>query len=166
METRSLRLARNQLEAMDPAIKTYHDKLSSMMEANTAALIAISSKIDDLTSWRPDLEKRVADLSATVTALQKAQPSSSSAPTVVSHLEKGTSPPPVTLGAPIRPEEGAGEAIHGSPDHDGFNLPCGLSVASFMTPPPLPPNGQSNSTSPLPPLSRFTHASQLLVGLG
>lgn len=62
IETRRVRQARAQIEAMDPTMKEYMEKITSSMDEfclelcnNTAAVHANTAKIDDLLSWRPDL---------------------------------------------------------------------------------------------------------------
>ncbi|XP_073357893.1 uncharacterized protein [Aegilops tauschii subsp. strangulata] len=136
---------------MDPSIQAFLDRLDATLVAHSTSIATIqaqTTKIDDLVAWRPDLEKRIAELGAAVTALQRERPSSTSAPTVVLPTEKLHSPHLATLGAPIGPEPGAGGVIHGSHDHGVFDITRGLPAASFRTPPPLPANGQSD---PIPP---------------
>lgn len=77
-----------------------------------------------------------------------------------------TTPPPAMHGAPHGVVAGAARTTHGSFDHGDAHLQRELPVASFLTPPPLPANGQLDSQSPLPALSPFTHVSQLFAGLG
>lgn len=61
------------MAAMDPSIQAFLDRLDSTLVADTMAIASIqasTAKIDDIISWRPDLERRVADLSEAVAALQ------------------------------------------------------------------------------------------------
>lgn len=62
METRSLRHACQHLEAMDPVVKTYLDKLSTTMEANTKRLLWSPPRSMIYSLGAPDLEKCVAGL--------------------------------------------------------------------------------------------------------
>ena len=61
IEARGIRHGRFLVEAMDPSAKAYLDKLTATMEANTAALTAVTIRLDDLVAWRPDLERRLYD---------------------------------------------------------------------------------------------------------
>lgn len=61
---------------MDPSVKAFLDRFESQIQAsidaNTKAQQHTASKIEDLLAWRPDLERRVADLGDGVAALQQA----------------------------------------------------------------------------------------------
>lgn len=164
IETRRLRQARLQLEHMDPAVKSYLDKLSATMEANTTALTVITSRLDDLAAWRPDLEKCVADLGEAVAALQQGRPGSTNGEGT--QAPAPTAPLPATRATASRVAEGAAGAPHGSIDHGEFHLQRGSTVVSSQTPPPLPTNGQLKIPSPNSLPSPFAHASQMLAGLG
>ena len=69
IETRSLTQARAHLVAMDPAVQSFLERLDTTLKEHTAAINASNAKVDDLVAWRPDLERRVADLSDVVPAL-------------------------------------------------------------------------------------------------
>lgn len=104
---------------MNPSIQAFLNRLDSTLMAHSTSIAAIqasTAKIDELAVWRPDQEKHVVDLSTAVSALQRAQHPSSSAPTVALLTEKGTSPASAMLGTPMGPEAGAGGTIHGSAD--------------------------------------------------
>lgn len=150
---------------MYPAIKALLDKLETALDASIAVQCTTATKIDELVAWRPDLERRLADLGDAVAALQLAQPPPSK------ECEDGavaTTPTqlPATHGAASGTTPGAAFIPHGSTDHGGAHLPRGLSAASFPTPPPLSANGQLDLQSPSSPPSPFAHASQLLAGVG
>lgn len=59
---------------MDPTIQAFLDRLDSTLAAHTAAIQASTARIDEIVAWRPDLERRIADLGDAVAALQHAQP--------------------------------------------------------------------------------------------
>lgn len=143
---------------MDPSVQAFLDKIDATLQANTKAQLVTQAKIDDLVAWRPDLERRIADLGEAVTALQLAQPQSSK-DGEEDQAATARQPPPATPGIHIGSVAGAVTAPHGPSSHGAFNLPLG-------PPPPLPASGQSDA--PLSPstLSPFAHASQLLTGLG
>ena len=67
---------------MDPSVSSFLTKLEAKIEASmdaqTKAQQPTSAKIDEVLKWRPDLERRVADLSDAVDALQLVQPAASS----------------------------------------------------------------------------------------
>ncbi|KAE8821722.1 hypothetical protein D1007_00128 [Hordeum vulgare] len=72
---------------MDSTMKDYMEKITSSMDEfhlelrnNTAAVRAITVNFDDLLSWRPDLERRVADLGVAVSDLQQGHVSAAVAP--------------------------------------------------------------------------------------
>ena len=79
---------------MDPAAKAYLDKLTATMEANTAALTAVTIRLDDLVAWRPDLERRVSDLGDPVTALQQVRANPTSDNNGVALPLRSVAPPP------------------------------------------------------------------------
>ena len=62
---------------MDPSVSAFLTRFETKIEAAidglTKAQQSTSTKIDDLLAWRPDLERRVADLGDAVTALQRAK---------------------------------------------------------------------------------------------
>lgn len=146
---------------MDPSAKAYLDKLTATMEANIAALTAVTARLNDLIAWRPDLERRVSDLGDAVTALQQARPP----PTT--DTNGGTPPLHTTAPPPVLPSDNLGlaggdeDTPQGSKDHGDFNLHRGRPAVSFQTPPPLSANSQIEILS-----SPFVHASQMLAGLG
>lgn len=150
---------------MDPAIKAFLDKLDAALDANTAATKATNAKINDLISWRPDLERRVADLGDAVAALQQAQPPASTEG-ATSKVVPDQPQQPAMLGASLGAAAGAAGISYGSTDHGGELLQRGPPVASFATPPPPPANGQIEPHTPFTLPSPFMHASQLLTGLG
>lgn len=150
---------------MDPSIKAFLDKLESTLEANTTAQRATAAKIDEIVAWKPDLERRVADLGDAVAAFQLARPQPSK------DGEGGTvgttpTPPPAMHGDPLGVVAGATHAPPGSSDHGGAHLQRELPAASFLTPPPLPANSQIALQTPPSDVSPFAHASQMLAGLG
>lgn len=164
-----MRQARSQLAAMDPAVEAFLERLDSTMKAQSKAIAEIqasTAKIDALVAWRPDLEKRVADLGDAVAALQLAHPP----PTKESEdnrAQASGSAPPATSDSHIGGGLGAVDAPHGPAGHGVYNLARGPSAVSFQTPPPPPATGQYNTLATSPtPLSPFAHASQLLSGLG
>ena len=136
---------RHAREAMDPSVSAFLTRFETKIEAAidglTKAQQSTATKIDDLLSWRPDLERRVADLSDAVAVLQEASPA---LPKEGGDNHSGTAPlqQPATLGA--LPDSGAGatDLLHGSDDHGVANQQREPPPASFMTPPPLPNNGQ------------------------
>ena len=62
---------------MDPSVSAFltrfETKIESAIDGLTKAQQSTATKIDDLLSWRLDLERRVADLSDAVALLQQAQ---------------------------------------------------------------------------------------------
>ena len=99
--------------AMDPSIEAFLDRLDNTLKAQNkviAEIQASTSKIDELVNWRPDLEKRVADLGDAVAVLQLAQP----APTKETEGNRAPAPlrdPPATTGTHI----GAGIGVVDAP---------------------------------------------------
>ncbi|VAI24746.1 unnamed protein product [Triticum turgidum subsp. durum] len=104
---------------MDPALKSYLDKMSEeaatrarkQAEDNNAILQALATqtaRIDSLVNWKPELEARFAQLEQSVAALQAASPppSSSTGSTLLA------TPSPVT-------REIHGQPCHGAPLHPG-----------------------------------------------
>ena len=61
---------------MDPSVSAFLTRFETKIEAAIDGLTKVqhttATKIDDLLSWRPDLERCVADLSDAVAALQAA----------------------------------------------------------------------------------------------
>ena len=120
---------------MDPSFKDYFDKLTSSLDAIHSDIRSHTTKLDDLGQWRPDLERRVDQLSVAVDELQ-ARP----AATTEERSAEAPAPP-----APLRDHVGTskrakGDAL-GSIDHGIDVLPRGLApmFASAAT----PANGQS-----------------------
>lgn len=109
------------------------------MEANTTALIAVMVPLDDLANWRPDLERRVFDLSDAVSALQQTRPHHRRGRTWVAAHVSTTTTRNATHGAAI----GVASTSQGSEYHGGFNLSRGPAAMSFQTSPPLPTNGEN-----------------------
>nr|XP_040252089.1 uncharacterized protein LOC109754163 [Aegilops tauschii subsp. strangulata] len=130
---------------MDPSIEAFLDRLDNTLKAQDkviAEIQASTAKIDELVNWRPDLEKRVADLGDAVAALQLSQP----APTKEVEGNRAPAPsytPPTTTGAHIGAGTGAVDAPQGPTGHGVFNLPRGPPAASFQTPPPPPASGDN-----------------------
>lgn len=151
---------------MDPVIQAFLDRLDATLTAHMAAIQASTARIDEIVAWRPDLEHRVADLGGAVAALQQAHQS----PPAPSNEngKAGTAPTLQHATHGLLPKAGAGAAgvSQGSVDRGDVLLPRGPPAASFMTPPPLPANGQLDSFTPFLVPSPLTHASQLLAGLG
>lgn len=158
VEMRRLRQARSDLAAMDPSIEAFLTRLDSTLAAHSkgiAEIQASTAKIDDLVAWRPDLEKRVADLGDAMAALQLAQQPPSKegeeqrAPTS-SHI------PPATSGVHNGAAAGAVVTPQGPAGHGVYIIPRGP-----------PATGQFTAAESSPSaLSPFAHASQLLSGLG
>ena len=146
---------------MHPALKSYLDKLTATMEANIAALTAVTTRLDDLVAWRPDLERRVSDLGNAVTALQQVRPNPTTDTNRGAPPLRSTVPPPALPTDKLGLAGGDEDAPQGSKDHGEFHLHRGRPAVSFQTPPPLPANGQIEILS-----SPFAHASQMLAGLG
>ena len=119
---------------MDPAIKTYSDKITSMMEANMTAVTAVTTCLDDLAAWRPDLERCIADLGDVVAALQQGRPDTNDTNGRGTQVLAPTVPPPATRSTSPRAAEGAANAPRGSNDHDSFHLQWGTMVVSFQMP--------------------------------
>ena len=149
---------------MDPSVSAFLTRFKTKIEAAidglTKAQQTTSTKIDDLLSWRPDLERRVADLSDTLAALQAAPPTSPKG----EGMQRAPALQP--LEDHVGTSAGATSNQQGPDGHGVFNLQRGHPVASLETPPPPPAKGQTaNPISPIS-MSPFTHASQMLTGLG
>lgn len=155
---------------MDPGVSAFLTKLEAnleaKMDAQTKAQQTTAAKIDELLAWRPDLERRVADLGDAVAALQLPQPPPTKDGSKDPSARDPLPPPPATHDVPIGPVTGAATNLSGPTGHGVFHLPREPAAASVQTPPPLPAGGQSDSILPPPSLSPFAHASQMLAGLG
>ena len=152
VETRRLRQARLQIEAMEPTMKEYMERITSSMDEfclelrnNTAAIHANTSRLDDLLTWRPDLERRVADL----------QQGRAPAATALGAAAAGLSnlvPPLAKAGNLPNATDPARELPHGSNDHSDTFLQRGQPPVT--TPVPLPGTGQYNSPVAVSPFVR------------
>ncbi|XP_040244116.3 uncharacterized protein [Aegilops tauschii subsp. strangulata] len=127
---------------MDPSVSAFLTKLEAKIEASmdaqTKAQQATSAKIDEVLKWRPDLERRVADLSDAVAALQLAQPTAPKEGEEPPSMQDPQQQPPATHGIHTRPVLGATTHQRGPDGHDVFNIARGPSAVSFQTPPTLP----------------------------
>ena len=103
---------------MDPAVKAYLDNLTAKMEANTT----VTNRLDDLENWRPDLERRVSDLSDVVTALQQARPSPTTDTSDGAPPQRPIAPPPALHNTSMGVTGGNKDDPQGSKDHGDFNL--------------------------------------------
>ncbi|XP_044370802.1 uncharacterized protein [Triticum aestivum] len=167
METRSLRQARIRLIAMDPSVQSFLERLETTLKEHTAAIHASNSKIDDLVAWRPDLERRVTDLSEAVAVLQRTSLSPPPPEMALHQAPSSSLQSPATAGIHTRAASGTAATLQGPEGHGVYNIQRGPPAVSFQTPPPPPANGQYDAPAPSPPaLSPFAHASQLLSGLG
>ncbi|XP_020186159.1 uncharacterized protein [Aegilops tauschii subsp. strangulata] len=155
---------------MDPSVSAFLTKLEAKIEASmdaqTKAQQATSAKIDEVLKWRPDLERRVADLSDAVAALQLAQPAAPKEGEEPPLAQDPQQQPPATHGVHSGLVLGAATRQQGPDGYGVFNIPRGPSAVSFQTPPPLPASGQSDSLLSPSMVSPFAHASQMLAGLG
>lgn len=88
------------------------------------------------------MEQRVADLGDAVAALRLAQPPPTSSSGEDGQAGAASGPQPATHDADFNDVADAASLPHGSTNHGVFNLPRGLSAASFQTPPPIQANGQ------------------------
>ncbi|KAE8808064.1 hypothetical protein D1007_15624 [Hordeum vulgare] len=59
---------------MEPTFKDYFDKMSNSLNAIHTDIRANTTQLMDLVKWRPDLERRVDQLSTTVAELQQGRP--------------------------------------------------------------------------------------------
>ena len=132
---------------MDPGVSAFLSRFEAKIEAAidglTKAQQSTTTKIDDLLSWRPDLERRVADLGDAVTALQQAQ-----APP---QRRSDADPVPQGAGAPIKPQ--------GPDGHCDSQIQWGPPAAYLPPPPPLPANATNSDPVTPPLLSPFSHAN-------
>ena len=84
---------------MDPSFKDYFDKLTNSLDAIHSDIRSHTTKLDDLGQWRPDLERRVDQLSAAVAELQQVR----TAPTPEEQPALTPAPVPPLPSAPPAP---------------------------------------------------------------
>ncbi|XP_073359664.1 uncharacterized protein [Aegilops tauschii subsp. strangulata] len=113
---------------MDPTMKEYMEKITSSMDEfrvelrnNTAAVHANTAKLDDLLTWRPDLERHVAKLSDAVADLQQGRTPAAAASGVAATGLPLREPNLHSIGAQPEAAIRVQELPHGSMDHgDAF----------------------------------------------
>ena len=148
---------------MDKITKSM-DEFRIELRGNTAAIHAHTAKLDDLVAWRPDLEHRVDQLTNAVAELQQGRPPAAAALGVAPQGSSTIAPALAAAGIHPGDEPTAQVQPHGSNDHRNAFLHREQRLA---TPPaPLPGTGQYSLQSPGPVVSPFSHARQLLAGLG
>ena len=162
IETRGLRQARGaRAPGVSAFLSRFETKIEAAIDGLTKAQQTTTTKIDDLLSWRPDLERRVADLSDAVAALQAAP-----TPPLAELVDQRTTTPQPS-GDHIGTSAGAADNNQGPHGHGVTVNPRGSSAVPHLVPPPPPASGQYDSLIPSSVmLSPFAHASQLLSGLG
>ena len=69
IETRAQKSIKDRLSAMDPSFKDYFDKLAGSLDAIHTDIPSHTAKLDDLAQWRPNLERRMDQLSTVVAEL-------------------------------------------------------------------------------------------------
>lgn len=165
METRLQKSIKDRIAAMDPSFKDYFDKPTTSLDAIHSDIRSHTTKLDDLAQWRPDLERRVGQLSIAVAELQQARP----APAAAGQPATAPAPPPPAPTAPLRDHVGTSKDAEGvalgSQDHGIDVLPRGL-VAPMFASVATPANGQCPLPSPASLASPYAHASQILAGIG
>ncbi|KAI5015115.1 hypothetical protein ZWY2020_056505 [Hordeum vulgare] len=108
---------------MDPTMKDYMEKITSSMDDfhlelhnNTGAICANIANIDDMFSWRPDVECLVSDLGVVVADLQQGCVSATAASSAATIMALRLDPSIAAGGGLNGTDPSAQELPHGSVD--------------------------------------------------